>query len=470
MIIRSLFITVLFCLGSVTLCDQSNSDDQTLAQIQQHESRIAQDPENASAHFAFGNYLAELDKKEYYEKAFFHLQKATTLQPRNAQWLFSLGTFCCRIGLLQESLTAYQKILSHNPRLISVLYNVGFTFKVAGNLEMATNIYQHIVSRKPDYDPAHLGLAFAYLAQGDFHNGWNAHAWNLKKQGKNSQELRSFLQNNTIAGKRILLVAEGGLGDTINFIRYAQRLKQRGAHITVAVQKPLIPLFSRCAYIDSLIPTNGPISAYDARATLMSLPALFQDDENSIPQNIPYVFPDSERIAYWKKQLKQDTSFKIGICWQPDLHNDVSRLPIARRGIPLSFFYTLGSTREVTLYSLQKYEGLDQLKSIPTQVMIKTFDEHFDVTHGSFMDTAALMHSLDLIISTDTATAHLAGAMGKRVWLLLPYNTDWRWLSERSDSPWYPTMRIFKQERPFDWESAMNNLHTHFFNEVHPKK
>ena len=468
--IRLSLISALLCIYSVMHCDQSNSDDQTLAQIHQHESRIAQDPENANAHFAFGHYLAELDTKEYYDKAFFHLQKATTLQPGNAQWLFNFGTFCCRIGLFQESLAAYQKILSHNPSLIPVLYNAGFTFKIAGDLGMATNIYQHILSRKPDYDPAHLGLAFAYLAQGDYQNGWDAHAWNLKKQGKDSQELKSFLQNNTIAGKRIVLVAEGGLGDTINFIRYAQRLKQMGAHITAAIQAPLIPLLSRCTYIDSLIPTNGAIPAYDARATLMSLPAFFNDDEDSIPQNIPYVFPDPDRIAYWKKELQQDTSFKIGICWQPDVHNDVSRLPIARRGIPLSFFYTLGSTPGVTLYSLQKHEGLEQLKNIPTQITLKTFDENFDVTHGSFMDTAALMHSLDLIISTDTATAHLAGAMGKRVWLLLAYNTDWRWLAERSDSPWYPTMRIFKQERPFDWKSAIKNLHTHFFNEVHLKK
>jgi tetratricopeptide (TPR) repeat protein len=460
-----LLISTLLCMYSVTFCNQS----QALAQIQQHESLIAQDPGNANAHFAFGQYLAELDRKEYYDKAFFHFKKATTLQPRNAQWLFSLGTFCCRIGLLQESLAAYQKILSHNPSLISVLYNAGFTFKVAGDVGMATNIYKHILSRKPDYDPAHLGLAFAYLAQGDYQNGWNAHTWNLKKQGKDSQELRSFLQNNTIAGKRILLVAEGGLGDTINFIRYAQRLKQMGAYTIVAAQSPLLPLLSRCPYIDSLIPTNGVTLAYDAKTTLMSLPTLFHDDEESIPQNIPYIFPDPERIAYWKEQLQGDTNFKIGICWQPDLHNDVSRLPIARRGIPLSFFYTLGSTPGITLYSLQKHEGLDQLRTVPTEVTLKTFDESFDAAHGSFMDTAALMHSLDLIISTDTATAHLAGAMGKRVWLLLPYNTDWRWISERSDSPWYPTMHIFKQERPFDWESAMNNLHTHFFKEVHQK-
>ena len=144
----------------------------------------------------------------------------------------------------------------------------------------------------------------------------------------------------------------------------------------------------------------------------------------------------------------------------------MSRLPIARRGIPLSCFYSLGSTPGISVYSLQKNEGLDQLNELPSQITVHTFDSSFDVTHGSFVDTAAIMHSMDLIISTDTATAHLAGAMGRRVWLLLPFNVDWRWLVDRNDTPWYPTMRIFKQSRPFEWDNVMKEVHTAFFNEV----
>ena len=234
-------LLITLCWVSAISCDQSLPDDHT-AQMQHHESCIAQNPEDAQAHFAFGNYLAQLDRKEYYEKAFVHLKQATTLQPRNTHWLFTLGTFCCRIGLFQESLAAYQRILATHPNLTPVLYNAGFTFKTAGDIAMARKLYEHIITQKPDYDPAHLGLAFAYLAQGDYRNGWKTHAWNLKKQGKDAPELRQLLQENSIAGKRILLIAEGGLGDSINFIRYVQRLKQMGAYTIVAIQSPLIPL------------------------------------------------------------------------------------------------------------------------------------------------------------------------------------------------------------------------------------
>lgn len=201
----------------------------------------------------------------------------------------------------------------------------------------------------------------------------------------------------------------------------------------------------------------------------MSLAPILAKKQTMILQNIPYIFADPERIAYWHEQLKHDTNFKIGICWQPSVHNDVSRLPIARRGIPLSQFFKLGAIPGVTLYSLQCVEGLEQLGTIPPEINLVTFDKHFDKDYGNFVDTAAVMHELDLIISADTATAHLAGAMGRPVWLLLPYSTDWRWLVNRTDSPWYPTMRIFKQPRPFDWDNAMKEVYDTFFNEVFKK-
>ena len=189
----------------------------------------------------------------------------------------------------------------------------------------------------------------------------------------------------------------------------------------------------------------------------------FAHEEHEIPQNIPYITPDPERVSYWHEKLKTDHNFKVGICWQPSIHNDVSRLPIARRGIPLSQFYTLASTPGVSVYSLQCIEGLEQLEHVPEHVTIHTFDETFDKKHGPFMDTAAVIKQMDLVISADTATAHIAGAMGCPVWLLLAYVTDWRWLIKRSDNPWYPTMRIFKQPEPFDWDSMMQELHQIFF-------
>jgi tetratricopeptide (TPR) repeat protein len=420
------------------------------------ETKLQNHPD-AQTHYEYGTYLASLDMPEQYEKAWYHLKQAIILNPLQHDWLFAFGTFCCRIGKFHDALNAYRTILVQKPSYIPVLYNSGYTLKTAGQLDAAIGIYKKITELKPDYEPAHLALAFALLNQGNFQDGWREHEWNLKKQGKDSPAFRALLQNNAIAGKKIILIPEGGLGDTIQFIRYAQRLHDMGAYVIAVVQQPLKPLLSLCPFIDELlIPQQLP--AADATATLMSLPALFGDTEHSLPRTIPYIFLPQERIDYWQQQLQCDTNIKIGICWQPDVHNDISRLPIARRGIPLKKLCDIGLIDGVTLYSLQQKEGLDQLKNIPATINLHIFDSSFDVSHGNFIDTAAVMHNLDLIITTDTAVAHLAGAMGKKVWLLLPYATDWRWLHNRTDSPWYPTMRIFKQPVPFDWDTVMQEV------------
>lgn len=430
----------------------SNNDSAT------YEIKLRHNPDDARIHFAYGMHLAQLDQAAYYEKAFHHLKRATELQPTNIHWFFEYGTFCCRIGKLHDALTAYRTILVQKPTTITALYNSGYTLKLAGEIDLAITLYKKIISMQPGHEAAHLALAFALLNKGDFVHGWQEHRWNLQKQGKNSDTLRAFLHNNTIAGKKILLLAEGGLGDTLQFVRYAQRLHQMGAYVIVAAQQPLIALLSGCNFIDQLIPSNSVYPPHDAVATLMSLPAILEDTENAMTQNIPYIFPPQERIDYWKNYVAQDTNIKIGICWQPNIHNDVSRLPIARRGIPLIQFGVLGTMPGITLYSLQQKEGLDQLKELPSSMQLHIFDDHFDHDHGNFIDTAALMHSLDLIITADTAIAHLAGAMGKRVWLIIPYAADWRWIHNRSDSPWYPTMRIFQQPKPFDWDSVMQDV------------
>lgn len=380
--------------------------------------------------------------------------------------LFSLGTEYCRTGKFQEALHVYQQILEKHPALIPVLYNSGYALKLSGNLDLAIAIYQKLLAAQPDYEPAHLSLAFTYLHKGDFKRGWQEHAWNLKKQGKYAERLRDLLRNNTLTQKSILLTPEGGLGDTIQFLRYTQRLHDQGAHVIVAVQPPLMPLLSRCHFIDLLLPLHSSMPAHDASATLMSLPAIFSDTEATIPRTIPYIFPDPARLHHWHHYFAQDSNFKIGICWQPDTHNDISRMPIARRGIPVALFEKISGIPGVRLYSLQKKEGLDQLRTLPASMNIQLFDESFDVAHGSFVDTAAVMQEMDLIISADTATAHLAGALGKKVWILLPYVTDWRWIHNRTDSPWYPTMRIFKQPHPFDWQTVMDNVHAALLGEL----
>jgi hypothetical protein len=205
------------------------------------------------------------------------------------------------------------------------------------------------------------------------------------------------------------------------------------------------------------LPCGTALPGHDASATLMSLPAIFYDDEKTAPDQMPYLYADPALVEYWREQLSTDTNFKVGICWQADIKNDIpSKLPIARRGVPLSSFAPLASLKGVSFYSLQKYDGMDQLDK--TNFPLNVFDQLDDYA-GPFMDTAALIKNLDLVITVDTAVAHLAGALDADVWLLHPYATaDWRWICHRTDSYWYPTMRIFKQKKPFDYDGVMKEV------------
>lgn len=423
--------------------------------IARFRAEIADHPENAQAHYQLGLLLADL---EQFDDALEHMRNATQLKPTDINAWFSLGIICCKVGKMTESIDAYQHIIKLGNSSIQVLYNLQYSLKTAGLLKEALKINDQIIAQDPNYAPAHLSRAFTYLMLGDYENAWKAHEFNLKNQSKNAEALRMLLRTGTISGKRILLTMEGGIGDTINFLRYADRLKQMGAIIYVAIQKELIPLCSRCPYIDKLFVNGQAMPQHDARATLMSLPALLYDTESTMASNVPYLNADPTLVEFWKEPLHADKNIKIGICWQASVHNDVSRMPIARRGIPLTKLITLAQIPNISLYSLQKIEGLEQLKDIEKYPNVMIPDSSFD--KDPFMDTAAVMMHLDLVISVDTAIAHLAGALGRPVWLLLPYATDWRWIHNRTDSPWYPTMQVFQQPAPFDWDTVMQNVQT----------
>jgi hypothetical protein len=405
------------------------------------------------------------------------------------QALFNYGTQAISAGDPETAIIAFNKILAANPDIVSARYNLAYTYKIMGHPDQAIPLYQEILAQQPDHESARLGLAFAYLSNGDYMQGWRAHEWNLKKQGKFAPELRALLASNSLAGHTVLLVPEGGLGDTLQFFKYGKKLKDLGATVIALVQAPLKQLLSRSASsycqtgsgtdldfsVDIVINKLDPIPAHHARITYMSLPATLYLTESELAHNTPYIFPDPELLNYWATHI-DPTKFNIGLCWQADVYNDSSRLTMARRGIPLAAFDQLKnacatvSGSQIQFYSIQKREGLDQLAALAPDFPLHIFDDTvFDEDHGPFMDTAALISHLDLVITIDSAVAHLAGALGKPVWLLLPYVTDWRWLAHRQDSPWYPTMRIFQQPAPFDWNSVIKEVHAALANTRSPR-
>lgn len=395
---------------------------------------------------------------EDFAQAITCFQECVDANPYDINAIFQLGCCYLAIGEKEKAIAAFNTILRIDPNSIATKYNLGYTYKTFGNIDKAIELYKEIIAIHPDYDQAQLALGFAYITKGDFEHGWEQHKRYLMQSGKNGDNLRALIAHDDIAYKRILLTPEGGLGDTINFVRYAQRLKEMGADIIVVCQKALIPLLSRCTYIDQLMPSSSYAPACDADSTLMSLPAIFGDGENTVPQEIPYIFPDPALTEYWQQKLAHDSNFKVGLCWQVDAYNDTSKLPVARRGYPLKHFAQLSDLKNVSFYSLQKYDGLEQLATIPSHFKLHVF-ENLDEKSGAFMDTAAIIKNLDLVITVDTAVAHLAGALGCHVWLLHPYATaDWRWIHGRTDSYWYPTMRIFKQQKAFDYETVIQEV------------
>jgi tetratricopeptide (TPR) repeat protein len=266
-----------------------------------------------------------------YEQAIIHAQHACasiTLQTP-ISFLFSLANCCVALGQAEMAITLFDKILTKQPDNISALYNKAYTLKMAERLDEAITLYGQILERDPGYEQAHMGLAFSHFMTGNLSATWQENEYTLKKQKLNAETLRSLLQTNNLVEKTILLCSQGGLGDSIQYIRYAQLLKEQGARIIVCIQKPLIPLLSNCPYIDELISTGSKYPAHDAFAGLMTLPALLNLNTENLTGTVPYLFSDPTLIEQWKQQLVHDTNFKIGICWHVSSFNDSSRHYVA---------------------------------------------------------------------------------------------------------------------------------------------
>lgn len=397
--------------------------------------------------------------QERYEDALTYLARAEKSGKHDLSLRFEQAYLNTSLGNTDAAIAIYQDLVTHYPNNVQLIYNLGFTYKMAEQLDDAIACYERALAINPEYEAAQFGLGMAYLMQGRFSEGWKQHELYLRRSKKNGDALRSLLQTEDLNNHTVLLRPEGGLGDTLQFIRLAQNLKQRGATIMATVQKSLVPILRLCPYLDIVIPSGAALpTSYDAHATYMSLPAILNVQEHDMATNIPYLYADDTLIEYWQPYFSSHTNLKVGICWQADVYNDSSRLLAARRGIPLADLYPLFEIPGISWFSLQKMDGVEQLADVPKHYLIHQFDS-FDEEHGSFMDTAAIMMHLDLIITVDTAVAHLAGGLGKKVWLFLPYSTDWRWLTGRTDSPWYPTMKIFKQSRAFDWPSVVTRMY-----------
>jgi hypothetical protein len=295
----------------------------------------------------------------------------------------------------------------------------------------------------------------AWLLGGHFERGWPEYEWRWRGNEAVFAPLNQPLwDGSALEGRTILLHAEQGLGDTIQFIRYARLVRARGGTVVVACPTPLIQLLTGCAGIDQLIPQGSILPPFDVYAPLLSLPGILGTSLGSVPAEVPYLVADAELERHWREKLGPLRAFKIGIAWQ----GNPGYLGDSFRSIPLTHFATLARVEGVRLFSLQKGPGSEQLSALGDLFPVTDLGSQLDNATGAFVETAAVMKSLDLIITSDTAVAHLAGALGVPVWVALPAVPDWRWMLDRADSPWYPTMRLFRQTAWGQWESVFARL------------
>ena len=299
---------------------------------------------------------------------------------------------------------------------------------------------------------AHWNLSLALLLSGDFAGGWEEYEWRWKMKNNDGRNYSCPLwQGEDIVGRTINLHVEQGFGDTIQFIRYAPMVMQRGAKVIVECQPQLVRLLASVEGLAHITDRTASSIYFDMHAPLLSLPRIFSTTLKTIPCHVPYLSADRVLVAKWRQKIEPlPGRFRVGLVWagNPTHGND------RNRSCALVDFALLAKIPNVIFYSLRKDEGAEQCENPPHEINL------VDLTRdiADFADTAALMDNLDLIISVDTAVAHLAGALGRPVWTLLPFVPDWRWLLDRRDNPWYPTMRLFRQSKPGNWRGVMADV------------
>jgi FKBP-type peptidyl-prolyl cis-trans isomerase 2 len=411
--------------------------------IAYYQKALGQNSKHTGAYYNLGVALQE---KGLLDQAIVCYEIAIGFKQDFTDAHHNLGVAFKEKGRFDDALLCFQRVLQLQPDHAGAYYNTGNVLVAKGQFDNALRYYQKAVEIEPGNSDAHWNMALLNLLAGNFEEGWKGYEWRwkLKDVVAERQFSQPLWDGADINGRTILLYAEQGFGDTLQFIRYAPLLAKRGAKVAVECPKEMTALIGRIQGIEQVIPYGEPLPECDVRYPLLSLPLIFNTTLQNIPAEIPYISADPSLVRTWGARIaSNDGKFKIGLVWSgdPGFKNDSSR------SCNLDIFSPLAHTNHITFYSLQKGEAATQANHPPINMNLVDYTKEI----SDFADTAAFIQNLDLIISIDTAVAHLAGALGKPVWTLLPFVPDWRWMLKREDSPWYPTMRLFRQDTPADW-------------------
>jgi tetratricopeptide (TPR) repeat protein len=433
------------------------------AALSSYDRAIASRADYAAAHCNRGVVLERLGQ---FDAALASYDAAIAIHADFAQAHSNRGNVLRQLGRLEAALAACNRALAIQPENAEAHCNRGATFSEANRLDEAIADYDRAIAKNPDYATAHYNRACAQLALGDFEHGWVDYEWRRRKQEQESPgATRTFLQplwqgEESIAGKTILLHAEQGLGDTIQFCRYAKRVALLGAKVILEVHAPLVGLLGSLEGVSQLLGQGDALPAFDYHCPLMSLPLALKTRLPTVPAHVPYLTADAARTLVWRQRLGEKSNARVGLVWSGGSRPNMPELRSVnnRRNIPLAELAPLRNDG-IDFYSLQKGQPAES-ELAAVQACGWSGPAIIDLTAqlNDFADTAALIEQLDLVITVDTSTAHLAGALGKPLWILNRFDSCWRWLLDRDDSPWYPTARLYRQERLGDWSAVLEKV------------
>jgi tetratricopeptide (TPR) repeat protein len=401
------------------------------------------------------NRGASLHELQRFEEALASYDRTLVVRPHNVEVLYNRGNTLHDLQRFDEALASYEAAVMHRPDYVEALTNRGVVLHVLKRFAEALASYERALTLRPQFAEAHFSEALCRLLIGDFEHGWKKYEWRWETR-QLAQDKRQFVQplwlgSNDIAGKTILLHGEQGYGDAIQFCRYVPLVAMRGARVILEVPAPLRELMSSLSGVAQVVERGASLPDFDLQCPLLSLPLAFATRLDTIPAATPYLSASPQAKMDWDNELGSRQRLRVGLAWSgsPTNKND------KHRSIPLRTLLPLLDA-DVTFVSLQK-----DVRPTDAAVLRECSTRLRDIRNElrAFSDTAAVISNLDLVITADTSVAHLAGALAKPVWVLLPFVNDWRWLLDRNDSPWYPSARLFRQDVTRVWEPVIAQVH-----------